>query len=392
MEEFSVNNDDNNMSRSRSRMNAPRPQNSPSIIKWVIGILIAVVAVTVFLGYRYFNSAMQPMNPNSNQQIEVNVPIGAAPRQVGSILQDKKVVKNGSVFNYYAKSHNLNNFQAGYYVLKPSMTLNQVATRLQKGGAAQPILVNGPKILIREGEMIDQISDSIDKGGHFKKGEFKDLMKDQSFISSLAKKYPDLLGSAMKAKDVRYRLEGYLFPAVYPIQKDSSLKDLVTQMVGKEDAILKPYYSKLKSNNLTVQEALSIASLVEMEGSKEQDRAKIAGVFLNRIDKGETLGSDVSTRYAVKKSATQLLSQSDLKSTSPYNTRVNPGFPPGPVDNPGEGSVMAIVNADRGDGNMFFFAVTRKVPGSKYNVGDVLFYKDINSFNEAVSKYNPEGK
>ncbi|KRN94675.1 periplasmic solute-binding protein [Pediococcus stilesii] len=358
----------------------------------MLGILVAVVLITTFMGYRYYSTSLQPLDAKSSKQIEINIPVGTTSREVGSILENKHVVKSGAVFNYYTKSKKINNFQAGYYVLKPSMTLKQIATKLEKGGAAEPIAINGPQLLIKEGENIDQIANSLKSSKYFNKNDFLKLMKDQTFIQQLAKKYPKLLGSAMKASDVRYRLEGYLFPASYAVDKTTSLKDVVTQMVAKTDAVLQPYYSKIESNKMTVQETLSVASLVEMEGSKAGDRTKIAGVFLNRIKQGETLGSDVSTRYAVKKSATEDLTTSDLASTNPYNTRVNTGYMPGPVDNPGENSILSVVNADTKDGYLFFFAVTEKVPGSKYKVGDVLFYKDINSFNEAVAKYNPDGK
>lgn len=344
------------------------------------------------MGYRYYSSSMQPLDAKSNKQIEINIPVGTTSREVGSILESKQVVKSGAVFNYYTKSKKLNNFQAGYYVLKPSMTLNQIAKKLEKGGAAEPITINGPQLLIKEGENIDQIANSLKSSKYFKKADFLKLMKNETFIKQLAKKYPKLLGSSMKASNVRYRLEGYLFPASYAVDKTTSLKDVVTQMVAKTDAVLQPYYSKIKSNNMTVQETLSVASLVEMEGSKASDRTKIAGVFLNRIKQGETLGSDVSTRYAVKKSATQDLTTSDLASTNPYNTRVNAGYMPGPVDNPGENSILSVINADTKDGYLFFFAVTENVSGSKHKIGDVLFYKDIDSFNEAVAKYNPDGK
>lgn len=385
------NSNDSNQSRRRRTDNSHANKNSHQIIKWVISILAVVIIITTFMGYRYYSSSLKPLNPQSNKQIEVNIPIGSTAREVGSILEKKQVVKSGAVFNYYTKKQKLNNFQAGYYVLKPSMTLKQIATKLEKGGAAEPIALNGPRILIKEGENIDQIADSIAKDSkYFTKKDFLKLMKDESFIKQLAKKYPKLLGSAMDAQGVRYRLEGYLFPASYSVSKDTSLKDVVTQMVAKEDAVLQPYYGKIKEKGLTVQQTLSVASLVEMEGSKASDRTKIAGVFLNRIKQGETLGSDVSTRYAVKKSATENLTASDLANPSPYNTRVSTGYMPGPVDNPGENSILSVINADTKDGYLYFFAVTKKTGGHK--VGDVLFYKDFDQFNNDVAKYNPEGK
>ncbi|MCZ3392993.1 endolytic transglycosylase MltG, partial [Enterococcus faecium] len=237
-------------------------------IEAIVATLVAVILITTFMGYRYYSTSLQPLDAKSNKQIEINIPVGTTSRGVGSILEDKHVVKSGAVFNYYTKSKKINNFQAGYYVLKPSMTLKQIAKKLEKGGAAEPIALNGPRVLIKEGENIDQIANSMKSSKYFKKSDFLKLMKDEDFIKSLAKQYPKLLGSAMKAQNVRYRLEGYLFPASYAIDKNTKLKDVVTQMVAKEDAVLQPYYSKIKSDGLTVQETLSVASLVEMEGSK----------------------------------------------------------------------------------------------------------------------------
>ena len=364
----------------------------PRIIKWVISILVVLFVLTSVLGFRFYKDSLKPLNPNSNKQIEVNIPQGTTSRAVGSILEKKQVVKNGAMFNFYAKHNKLNNFQAGYYVLQPSMNVNQIASMLQKGGSAGPITISGPHLLIKEGENIDQIANSMHETKYFTKKDFLKVMNDKDFIQGLAKKYPALLDSDLQSQNVRYPLEGYLFPANYSVTKNTNLKNLVTQMVAKEDAVLKPYYGKIKENKMTVQQTISLASLVEMEGNKTKDREKIAGVFINRIKKGEKLGSDVSTRYAVKKSATQDLKQSDLHNPNPYNTRVNEGYMPGPVNNPGENSIIAVVNADTKDDYMFFFAVTKKVPGSKHKVGDVLFYKDIDSFNNGVAKYNPEGK
>ncbi len=92
-------------------------------------------------------------------------------------------------------------------------------------------------------------------------------MKDDKFFDQLKAQYPDLLTDAGNAKDVRYRLEGYLFPATYNVHKNRSLEDLVTQMVDTTNQILTPYYSQIKEKGLNVQEVMTLASLVEKEGS-----------------------------------------------------------------------------------------------------------------------------
>lgn len=330
-----------------------------SIIKWVVIILAIVVVATGGIVYHYFSGALEPLNPDSKQQIQINVPEGSSTRQIASILQEKKVVKSGAVFNYYVKSHNLTEMKAGYYVLKPSMSLNTIAKRLQKGGSATPVLL-GKYVLIKEGETIDEVGSSISKASKFKQAQFLALMKDEAFINDLAKKYPQLLGSAIKAKNVRYRLEGYLYPATYSLGKNTSLKSVVTQMVAKENTVLKPYYAKIKKEKMTVQEILSLAALVEREGNTKTDREKIAGVFLNRLAIKMPLQSDVSVYYAVNKSFGANLTTTDLKSKSAYNLRIHNGFGPGPVNNPSKSSILAVLHPSARDKDYLYFVANLK--------------------------------
>ncbi|WP_056986118.1 endolytic transglycosylase MltG [Pediococcus damnosus] len=355
-----------------------------SIIKWVVTILAVVVVATGFVFYHYFSDALEPLNPDSKQQIQINVPEGSSTRQIGSILQEKKVVKSGAIFDYYVKSHNLTDFKAGYYVLKPSMSLNKIATNLQKGGSATPVLL-GKYVLIKEGETIDEVGKSIGKSSDFSQSQFIALMKDKSFINSLYKKYPELLGSAMKASNVRYRLEGYLYPATYSLEKKTTLKAVVEQMVAKENAILEPYYSKIKKEKMSVQEILSLAALVEREGNTTSDREKIAGVFLNRIDAKMPLQSDVSVYYAVKKAFGSDLTKTDLKSDSPYNLRAKKGYGPGPVNNPSKDSVLAVLHPKARDKNYLYFVANLKT-------GKVYFSATYDEHLANASSQDPSNK
>lgn len=355
-----------------------------SIIRWVVTVLAVVIVATGFVVFHYFSDALEPLNPDSKQQIQINVPEGSSTRQIGSILQEKKVVKSGAVFNYYVKSHNLTNFKAGYYVMKPSMSLHKIATKLQKGGSATPVLL-GKYVLIKEGETIDEVGQSISKSSDFTQAQFIALMKDKAFINTLYKKYPQLLGSAMKASDVRYRLEGYLYPATYSLGKKTSLKTVVEQMVAKENTILKPYYSKIKEEKMTVQEILSLAALVEREGNTTSDREKIAGVFLNRIDVKMPLQSDVSVYYAVNKAFGSDLTKTDLKSKSPYNLRIKNGYGPGPVNNPSEDSVLAVLHPKARNKDYLYFVANLKT-------GKIYFSATYDEHLENAASQDPSNK
>lgn len=353
------------------------------IIAGVVGIL-AVLIVVIGIGfYNYFQSALKPLNPKSTEVVQVNIPMGASNKKIGSILQNKQIVKSGTVFNYFVKSHNYSNFRAGYYQLKSSMTLGQVAKLLQKGGSSEPIQSSKGKVLVQEGATVTDIASKIATTTDFSKTEFLSLMKDKTFMKQLEKRYPKLLKSSMNSTNVRYHLEGYLYPATYTVDKRMSLKQLVTQMVGQSDHVLTPYYKKINKQNMTVQQMLTLASLVEREGVGQSYRRKIAGVFLNRIKQGMQLQSDISVEYAINKHKTHL-SAKDLQSDSPYNLYQNAGYGPGPFDNPSISAIQAVLNpSEQNKGYLYFVANTK--------TGKIYFSKTLAEHNRktaALSKAN----
>ncbi|UQS82870.1 endolytic transglycosylase MltG [Bombilactobacillus folatiphilus] len=326
------------------------------IVYWIVGILAVLILTVGVLGYNFVQESLQPYNSKDHQSVEVKIPIGSSNKQIASKLQNKHVIRSATVFNYYVKSHNYTDFQAGYYTFKPSMTLTQIVARLQKGGSLEQIGQPGDSVLVREGVTVDQIGNVIAKKTPFSKRQFLNLMKDQSFMRDLQKKYPDLLTSSMDSKHVRYHLEGYLFPATYPYYSGMSLKKLVTEMVDKTNQELSPYYNQLKEKNLTVQQLLTLASLTEREGVKNIDRRKIAGVFFNRIDADMPLQSDISVMYALNKHKHSLTNK-DTSVKSPYNLYKNKGFGPGPFNSPSLGSIQAVLNpAERDKGYLYFVA------------------------------------
>ena len=322
-----------------------------TIVVSIIVILLVVVAVT---GYSYFKAGLKPLAPNSHQRIEVKVPVGSTSKQIGAILEQKKVVKSGFVFDYYVKSKKIANFKAGYYELKPSMTLGQIAHNLQKGGSSEPI--SSGRLLIREGVTAETIAKTVAQSTRFSQKDFLKLLNDPKFIGELQKKYPDLLASDVQSKNVRYRLEGYLYPATYTINKKLTLQQLVEEMVAKTDQELKPYYGKIKQQKKSVQAVLTLASLVEREGNNAQDRAKIAGVFENRLAQKMKLQTDISVLYALNKHK-ENVSYKDLEVDSPYNLYKNNGIGPGPFNNPSIASVKAVLAPQQRDQDyLYFFA------------------------------------
>lgn len=352
------------------------PSTAKRIIHWTIGILLLVILFFCFWGYRFVQRSLQPLDPSSNQSIEVQIPVGSSDKEIGYLLQKKNVIRSGLVFDYYVRSKHLSDFRAGYYRFKPSMSLSEIAADLKKGGSSTPL--GSGQVLVREGATIDQIGNIIQKNTEFKKRDFIKLMNDTSFLNRLKNKYPKLLSSAVGAKDVKYQLEGYLYPATYTTSQNGTLEQLVEQMVAKENQEMSPYYSKIKSEHLTVQQVLTLASLVEGEGTGQDNLRTIAGVFENRLQKNMKLQTDVSILYALGRHQKNI-SYSDLKVDSPYNLYKNNGMGPGPVNNPSIDAVRAVLNPkDRSKGYLYFVA--------NMKTGKIYFTKSYQQHQQNVDK------
>lgn len=338
------------------RMNERRKEDSivRKIVTVIVVTLVLCMAISLFSFYRYWQSSLKPLDPDSKKIVQVEVPIGSSTKEIGKILQDDKVIKSGFVFTYYVKMNNLSNFQGGYYQMSANMTLDDVAHLLQEGGTAEPEALADAKLAIPEGQSIDQIGDLLAKHTKYSKEEFLTFMQDQTFFNKMVAAYPKLLTSASESQNMRYSLEGYLFPATYNYYKKQSLADIVEPMIAKMDSVMASKYDKVAESGMTVHQVLTLASLVEKEGVSADDRRKIARVFLNRLQQDMPLQSDISVLYALNEQKVHL-SNEDTAVDSPYNLYLNKGYGPGPFDSPSEESIDAVLYpADTDD--LYFLA------------------------------------
>ena len=328
-------------------------------------ILLALLGVGGFYGYRYAESALQPIDPSSKQYVKVQIPEGANSQEIGSILEKSGLVKHGLLFTAYVKYKNYSDLKSGYYNLQKSMSTEDLIKALQKGGTPEPQEVVYANLTIPEGFTLEQIAQTVAQlQGEFKEPltaeAFMAKVQDENFIAQEVAKYPKLLES-LPAKDsgVRYRLEGYLFPATYTIKESTTIESLIDEMLATMDKNLSPHYATIKEKNLTVNELLTIASLVEKEGAKTEDRKLIAGVFYNRLNLGIPLQSNIAILYAEGKLGQKISLADDVAIDtaidSPYNVYTNIGLMPGPVDSPSLDAIESSINQTKSD-NLFFVA------------------------------------
>ena len=354
----------------RSRRESVKPTKKKKKFRFVrflvtLLILLALLGVGGFYGYRYAESALQPIDPSSKQYVKVQIPEGSNSQEIGSILEKSGLIKHGLLFTAYVKYKNYSDLKSGYYNLQKSMGTEDLIKALQKGGTPEPQEVVYANLTIPEGFTLEQIAQTVAQlQGEFKEPltaeAFMAKVQDENFIAQEVAKYPKLLES-LPAKDsgVRYRLEGYLFPATYTIKESTTIESLIDEMLATMDKNLSPHYATIKEKNLTVNELLTIASLVEKEGAKTEDRKLIAGVFYNRLNLGIPLQSNIAILYAEGKLGQKISLADDVAIDttidSPYNVYKNIGLMPGPVDSPSLDAIESSINQTKSD-NLFFVA------------------------------------
>ena len=353
--------------RSRRETVQPTKKKKSGFKAFFISLLIflGLISAGGYFGYQYVQSSLQPVDASSKQYVTVQIPEGANVQTIGSTLEKSGLIKHGVIFAFYAKYKNYSDLKSGYYNLQKSMSTEDIIHELQKGGTAEaqePALAN---LTIPEGYTIDQIAQAVGQlQGEFKEpltaDAFLAKVQDENFISQEVAKYPSLLESLpTKESGVRYRLEGFLFPATYSIKESTTIESLIDEMLAAMDKTLAPHYSAIKSKNLTVNELLTIASLVEKEGAKTEDRKLIAGVFYNRLNLGMPLQSNIAILYAQGKLGQKISLADDagIDTTinSPYNVYTKAGLMPGPVDSPSLDAIEASINQTKSD-NLYFVA------------------------------------
>lgn len=362
------------------------------IVAVVMSLVVVFFLATCTFGFFWVKSSLEPINTEATKTIQVEIPEGSSTKEIANILFENDLIKNATVFNYYSKIKSYNNYQSGFYNLSQSMSVDDLAKALQQSGTPTAQEEPAGKVLIVEGYTLTQIANSVtlnaktdDKTDKtpFTSEEFLATVTNQEFIDRMVATYPNLFASLPAADSgVIYRLEGYLFPAVYDYYDDTTIEDLVEQMISTTDARLQPYYEAIANKNLTVNEVLTLASLVEKEGSTDEDRRNIASVFFNRLNAGMPLQSNIAILYAQGKlgEETTLAEDTNIDTSieSPYNIYWRAGLMPGPVNSPSLSAIEAVLNENATDYYYFVADVT---------TGTVYFANTIEEHDQNVATY-----
>ncbi|MBK5253030.1 MAG: endolytic transglycosylase MltG [Peptostreptococcaceae bacterium] len=343
-------------------------------MKNVIKIILLLVVVIVLAGYLFVLSMNEPKEIENSTFKSVTIEMGSSTSDIANKLASKGIIDNAKHFKILSKLNRFDGkFQAGTYSLSPSMTPTDIAK----------IIVNGHvetlNITIPEGYTIYQIADKLSEEGVVDYDTFVDLLENGDFKFDFLE----------NAQDNENHLEGYLFPSTYQLATGASEEQIITTMLNQFDLVFTDeYLARTEELNLTVNDIVTIASIIERECKDSEDRAKVASVIYNRIDQGMPLQMCSTVQYALGEQ-TKRLSIADTKIDSPYNTYVHAGIPPGPIGAPGESSIIAALYP--ADTDYLFFVVSEKLDGTHNFSSDITqFEKDKAAYNLALEEYEAE--
>lgn len=348
-----------------------------SIIILVIICLFAFLLVCIGGAYIYYNSSLNPVDKESKENITFEVKVGEATNTIISNLKKEGLIKNDFTMKVYVKL-NPGTPQAGTYILTKSMSAKDIYKAILEGKVTR----DTTWVTFVEGKRLTYYADVISKNFSFTSDEVMATLDDKEYIKSLIEKYDFLTNDILNDK-IYHPLEGYLFPDTYEFMSDITIKGIIERMLDETNSKLSGYADKIEGNKLSIHEIMTLSSIIELEGARSDDRKGVAGVFYNRLNRSITLGSDVTTYYAVNKDFSSDLTWSDLKSCNGYNTRGTcvKGLPVGPIASPSMASIDAALNPETHD--YLYFVADKN--------GKTYFSKTDSEHINTVSKLKSQG-
>jgi UPF0755 protein len=334
-------------------------------LKFLLKLVLLLVLVAAGAAAWLWYGLTRPYQGFPPEGTFVDISHGASRRTVAHLLEKNGVVRSAIGFEIYARRHPRRTMQAGEYFFDHAITGKDVFWKLAKGDVYEL------PFTVREGETMFDIARELETAKFLTMDEFLKVTNDGALLHDIAP----------QAKT----LEGFLFPATYHLPRHPIAPELAATMVKK----FKEEWARIAEGGAAeksvtregrqVESVVALASLVERETPRPEERPLVAGVFENRLRKGMPLQCDPTVIYAMERLGQYdgTLTGKDLHFDSQYNTYAHPGLPPGPIGNPGEASLRAALEPAQTD-YLYFVANTE---------GGHFFSATLAGHNRNVAKY-----
>lgn len=335
-------------------------------MKKVLLLILVIVLAAAGAGAWGWYCITKPYQGFASEGVFVTVPHGASSRGVARMLESNGVVRSAIAFEIYARRHPRRSLEAGEYFFNHAASGREVFWKLAKGEVYEI------PFTVREGETLYDIAHDLEAGHFLTADDFVKAASDPVLVRDID---PHAL-----------TLEGFLFPATYQMPRHPVAVELTAAMVKKfkeQWGRLSPPMSGDDKTRLAsgypISSIVTLASLVERETPKKEERPLVAGVFENRLRKDMMLQCDPTVIYVLEQEGRYkgTLTGADLHVHSPYNTYEHTGLPPGPIGNPGEASLKAALQPAQTN-YLYFVANTQ---------GGHFFSETLEEHNRNVTKY-----
>ncbi|MEI6209152.1 MAG: endolytic transglycosylase MltG [Desulfuromonadales bacterium] len=290
--------------------------------------------------------------------LDVSFPSGSGIRKLAGELRSGGVIRSSWHFvlltRLRGQAHHL---KAGEYRFNDGMTPSEILHKVATGD------VDYRKFALPEGYSMYQVAELLEQKGYFKSAAFLEKCQDSALIGRLG-----LVGQSV---------EGYLYPATYNLLRGGDEEQLISRMVGQfEKKYADLSIAGVPVAGLSRREIVTLASVIEKEAVTPEEKPLISSVFHNRLRIGMPLQSDPTAVYGTRTFSGKV-TRADIQRPSPYNTYLNRGLPPGPIGNPGAGSLQAALSPARTD---YLYFVARRD-------GTHQFSRTLDEHNRAVRRY-----
>ncbi|MDR1496331.1 MAG: endolytic transglycosylase MltG [Clostridiales Family XIII bacterium] len=349
----------------RSDKHRSRREGGARILPAVIAAVLAVAVLGAAGLWFFAETGMRPVNVADTESVKVTIPLGSGTVAIASLLKEEDLIRNETLFRLKSKLDGLDgSYKAGVYMFTRSMSMRQIMTDLAEGVKAET-----ERFTVPEGLTVAQTAETLAEAG---------LVDANDFIREAAtgdfRTYRFL-------EDAESGLEGYLYPETYEVYANATARDLIDRMLAQFDKLFtEECYGKAEALGLTVNEVVTIASLIERETRVPEERALVASVIMNRMKKGMPLQIDATVQYALGEQK-ERLSYADLEIDSPYNTYNINGLPPGPICSPRIECVEAALNPADTD---YIYYVLRPELDGRHNF--TKSYDEFLKFKDAYMK------
>lgn len=351
------------------------------IIVIIVIIVAIIIFASVFGAVIWYNQNTKAVDSKSSEIKQIQIEQGMSTIKIIKKLKEEDLIKNEFATKIFIKLNNVNKLQAGKYELSKSMDLEKILITISKGDVVNDEIT----ITFLEGKNMRWIAKKIESETSNTQEDVYKLLEDKEYISELIKEYWFLNDSILNS-NIYYPLEGYLYPDTYTFKdKNVTVKEIFEVLLKQTEEVLTKYKKNINESKYDVHQILTMASIVELEGNDVEARRGIARVLFNRLDKNMSLGSDVTTYYAIKVDMGERnLTSKEISTYNAYNTRgpnMNGKLPIGPISTISEESIKCVLRPLEND--YLYFVADKN--------GKVYFSSTYNQHQDIINKLKQQG-